>query len=272
MPKRFIPSSYSYLWRTDLPAAIDAMAASGFAETELMAALPHIDLWGRGDELAAEIRAASQRSGLAIAGLNPPGLDVNIGSPDTSFRDWSVNTYIAIGRLASEVGARYLVVHPGRRHVLVPAPADLAREWVITAVSAIADALAPAGVRVRFENTPTGLLDTAGECVELVREIGPDRVGLVYDVANGFMVEDPSVGLRITAEHVEAIHLSDTTAARWLHDPIGTGEVDYTILAETVAELGFDGDVVLETVHPDDIGAGLTRDCSRLEAAGWVNP
>ena len=79
-----------------------------------MAALPHIDLWNRSEELTGEIRQASERTGLRISGLNPPGLDINISSADASMREWSVEMYIAIGRLASEVDARYLVVHPGR--------------------------------------------------------------------------------------------------------------------------------------------------------------
>lgn len=269
MPGSFIPSSYSYLWRSDLAEAISDIAEAGFPQVELMAALPHIDLYGRADELAREIRAASTRTGLGIAGLNPPGLDVNIGSPDRSMRDWSVDTYVDIGRLAAEVGARYLVVHPGKRHVLVPAPANLAREWVATAVTSIADALAPTGVRVLFENTPTGLLDTAAECAELVREIGTDKLGSVYDVANGFMVEDPAAGLRTVAEYAEIIHLSDTTAARWSHDPIGTGEVDFAAVAAAAKAVGFEGDVVLETVHAGGISSGLVGDRELLRDAGW---
>src|SRR5687768_3014747 len=84
----FTPSSYSYLWRTDLPSAIEDMARTGFEKTEIMAALPHIDLWNRSAELAGEIRQASERTGLRISGLNPPGLDINISSADASMRQW----------------------------------------------------------------------------------------------------------------------------------------------------------------------------------------
>jgi sugar phosphate isomerase/epimerase len=265
----FTPSSYSYLWRTGLPDAIEDMARGGFERTEVMAALPHVDLWERGADLADEINAARKRAGLLISGLNPPGLDINIGSSDASMREWSVAMYIAIGRLAAEVDARYLVVHPGRLAVLIPPPADMAREWVLASVAEIARALEPTGVQVLFENTPTGLLDTGEECVGVVRHIGAPNLGLVYDVANGFMVEDPNHGLRMAAELLEVIHLSDTTRARWRHDPVGTGDVDFAALAATVADIGFDGEVVLETVHPDAISEGLGRDRTRLQTAGW---
>jgi sugar phosphate isomerase/epimerase len=265
----FTPSSYSYLWRTDLPSAIEDMARTGFEKTEIMAALPHIDLWNRSVELAGEIRQASERTGLRISGLNPPGLDINISSADASMRQWSVDMYIAIGRLAAEVDARYLVVHPGRVPVLVPAPEDTAREWVLAALSQIARALESTGVRVLFENTPTGLLDTGDECVEVVRTIAASNLGLVYDVANGFMVEDPNNGLRSVAELLEVVHLSDTTRTRWRHDPVGGGDVDFAALAATVADIGFDGEFVLETVHPGEISEGLDRDRTLLWAAGW---
>jgi sugar phosphate isomerase/epimerase len=265
----FTPSSYSYLWRTDLPTAIEDMARTGFGQTEIMAALPHVDLWNRGAELAGEIRQSSASTGLRISGLNPPGLDINISSADASMREWSVAMYIAIGRLAAEVDARYLVVHPGRVPVLVRAPEDLAVEWVLAALSQIARALEPTGLRVLFENTPTGLLDRGEECLDVVRHIGASNLGLVYDVANGFMVEDPNDGLRSVAERLEVVHLSDTTRTRWRHDPIGGGDVDFAALAATVADIGFGGDVVLETVHPGAISEGLDRDRTLLRAAGW---
>lgn len=266
----FTPSSYSYLWRMGLSEAIEDLAAAGFEQVELMAALPHIDLWHRGRELASEIATASRRTGLRVAGLNPPGLDINIGSPDDSMRAWSVDMYVRIGQLAADVSAAYLVVHPGRRHVLVPAPAPEAREWVIDSVARIADALAPAGVRVLFENTPTRLLDTAEECMSVVHDLSGRDVGLVYDVANGFMVEDPAAGLRVVAEHVDVVHVSDTTAAHWRHDPIGNGEVDFGAVAEVLADVGRRPDVVLETVHDVDIRQGLDRDCRLLQAAGFA--
>ena len=267
--RSFTPSSYSYLWRTDLTDAIEDMARTGFEQTEIMAALPHVDLWNRGTELGAEMRRASERTGLRISGLNPPGLDINISSVDASMREWSVEMYIGMGRLAAEVDARYLVVHPGRVPVLVAPPADEAREWVLAALSRIAGALEPTGVKVLFENTPTGLLDSGRECLDVVRHVGTNNLGLVYDVANGFMVEDPNDGLRTVADLLEVVHLSDTTRAQWRHDPVGAGEVDFAALAATVADIGFDGDVVLETVHPGEISDGLDRDRALLYAAGW---
>jgi sugar phosphate isomerase/epimerase len=265
----FTPSSYSYLWRTDLTAAIEDMARTGFEQTEIMAALPHVDLWNRGTELGAEMKHASERTGLRFSGLNPPGLDINISSADASMREWSVEMYVGIGRLAAEVDARYLVVHPGRVPVLVSSPAGEAREWVLAALSRIARALEPTGVKVLFENTPTGLLDSGRECLDVVRRVGTNNLGLVYDVANGFMVEDPNDGLRTVADLLEVVHLSDTTRAQWRHDPVGTGEVDFAALAATIADIGFHGDVVLETVHPGDISEGLDRDRTLLRAAGW---
>lgn len=268
-PRGFTPSSYSYLWRTDLTSAIEDMARTGFEQTEIMAALPHVDLWNRRAELAGEIRRASVRTGLRISGLNPPGLDINISSADASMRDWSVDMYIAIGRLAVEVDARYLVVHPGRVPVLLTPPEDTAREWVLTALSRIARAVESSGLKVLFENTPTGLLDTGEECVDVVQTIGASNLGLVYDVANGFMVEDPNIGLRKAADLVEVVHVSDTTRSRWRHDPVGEGDVDFTALAATLTDVGFDGEIVLETVHPGGISVGLDRDRTLLRAAGW---
>ena len=50
------------------------MARTGFEETEIMAALPHIDLWNRGAELAGEIRHASSERACGSRASTRPAL------------------------------------------------------------------------------------------------------------------------------------------------------------------------------------------------------
>ncbi len=269
MPITFTASTYTYLWRHDLPRALAEIAAAGYTGAEFMAAPPHVQPAGELEPAAAAIRRASEQAGIPISSVVPAGLDVNLASPDGSMRAWSVRHYIEVGRLAAAVGASYLVIHPGRRHPFKPAPYDEARGWIIDGVAEIVASLEDDGLRAVFENTPSNILDSASECLEVVAAVGSDRLGICYDVANGFMIEDPADGLRTVGDALELVHLSDTTAAKWLHAPIGTGEVDFGAAAAAIEDLGYDGPVVAETIHADDAGEGLRADLSALSAAGW---
>jgi sugar phosphate isomerase/epimerase len=269
MHVEFTASTQTLLWKVGLETAIDEIATAGYGGVELMAAAPHFELWGDSRPAAAAAMEACRRAGVAITSV-AAGFDVNLASPDGAMRDWSFRYYRAAGRLAAQLGAPYLVLHPGRRHPFKPSPYDAAREWVLEGLARITEAMQAEGVRPLIENTPTAMLDTAEECVDMVTAIGADRLGVCYDVANGFMVEEPGHGLRTVGKLVELIHLSDTTAASWQHDPIGAGDVDFPALAVVAKEVGFHGSIVAETIHPIRPGPGLQADRLALREAGWT--
>lgn len=269
MSVTFTASTYTFLWQDRIEGALAAIAKAGYAGAEFMASPPHVQPDADASQLADTIHKACERADTRINSVVPAGLDVNLASPDAAMRDWSIRHYLTVGRLAASLGATYLVVHPGRRHPFRPAPYDDARDWIVEGTAEIAEAMRGEGVRPVFENTPSNILDTAEECLEVVRAVGSDRLGICYDVANGFMVEDPAEGLLTVAESLELVHLSDTTAAKWLHDPIGTGEVDFAGIATTIQQLGYDGPIVAETIHDHDAGSGLHHDREELLRAGW---
>lgn len=263
----FIASTYTYLWRGDIDAAVSGIAEAGFDRVELLAAAPHVDACQL--RLTADrIIAASRRGGVSVHSVVPSGVDVNLASPDPTVREWSVGHFVTMGRLAADVGARWLIVHPGRRHPLRPAPYDRYRQWVTGGVHCILDALSSVEVGVLFENTPTGILDTGEECARLVEQVGSDLLGVCYDVANGHMVEDVHAGLVAVGRYLGLVHLSDTTKAAWAHDPIAAGEVDFARVATTASALGYEGGFVLETLHDGDPVRGFTEDLAALRKAG----
>lgn len=262
---RFVASTYSYLWRRGLADAIEELATAGFASVEILAAAPHTSLPMDADEMRTLRRACDELS-VSVNSVVPSGVDVNLASTDPAMRDWSVGQFVAAVQLAAEVNAPQAIVHPGRRHPLRPPPLDLLRSWVLEGIAQVVECATAEGVAVLLENTPTGLLDTAAECVDVVREIGPDRLGLCYDVANGHMVEDVVEGLRTASPYLRLVHASDTTKDAWAHDPIGAGELDFSSIGAELADLNYRGPVVVETLH-DDMPQGFIRDVADLHPA-----
>jgi sugar phosphate isomerase/epimerase len=263
-----VASTYSFLWRAELEMAVGDIAKAGFQRMELLAAPPYVDA-GEWEVAADRIGTASRRAGVAVHSVAPSGVDVNLASPDSTMREWSVGYFATIGRLAAAVGARWLIIHPGRRHPLRPAPNDHYRQWVIDGVRRILDAMSCIEIGVLVENTPTGILDTGAEIAQLIETVDSDVLRVCYDVANGHMAEDVDEGLTAAGQHLGLVHLSDTTRASWAHDPIGAGELDFEQVARTVSALRYEGEFVLETLHPGDVAQGFAGDLAALRKAGW---
>lgn len=263
-------STYTGLWRCELTDTLDAISRAGIREVEVMAAPPHVAWWEDVAVSAAQLRAACDAAHLSVRTIVPGGLDVNLASPDADMRDLSVRQYEAVARIGAAAGARTLIVHPGRRHPFKPAPLAATEDAVFEAVARIADVAVELGMRVAFENAPTTILDLASDCLRVVEAVGRERVGVCYDIANAFMVEDPVEGIRTVADVLDVVHVSDTWRDRWRHDPIGTGEVDFGPVADALRSIDFDGVLVAETIHTGDLMEGFAEDVRRLRAVGVV--
>ena len=263
-------SSYSYLWSHPFDKALEELAGAGFAQVELMACAPHPDR-AEGEQAKLERYARCAESlEIQIIGVNPPGLDLNLVSPDVSIRELSVARYLDVVRASALLGAQYLVVVVGRRHPLLPAPLNATVEWLKAAIEKILPAARDAGLEVVLENTPSNFLDTAGELSEFIEDMGsPEGLSICYDVANGFMVENPAEAYERVRGEVSVVHLSDTSSAVWRHDAIGVGEVDFATFLDAMhgAPPQF---ALLETIHPGDVANGLRRDRARLMETGWA--
>lgn len=264
----YIASTYSFLWRRDLTSAIGEVASAGFEAIEILAAAPHVSLPVEVTE-ARRLRRVCEAAGVRVNSVVPSGVDVNLASVDEAMRRWSVGQFVAAAQLAAELGAEHVIVHPGRRHPLRPPPSEMLHGWVVDGISQVVDESSELGLKALLENTPTGLIDTGRECAEIVERIGSDRLGLCYDVANGFMIEDVVAGLHSVASALGLVHLSDTTRAAWAHDPIGDGDVPFGEVRTTLDDLGYGGPLVIETLHQDDTAHGFVRDVAQLRAAGW---
>ena len=257
-------STYTGLGRTPLPDLLRSLADAGHEQVEVLAAPPHVDL----DDLTTAVAGlvpVIRETGQRVTSVVPSGVDVNLASSQQEMRGWSRRQFVAAATLAAELGASRVVVHPGRRHPLRPPPREELWDRVVDGLGTIASAAHQLGVEVLLENVPTGLIDTAAECVEVATLLqGP--VGLCFDVANAFMVEDPARAIRSLPVPPALVHVSDTRHDRWLHDPLGTGDVAWDDVAAALLASAYDGPVVLETLHDRDPGEGFDRDATRWAA------
>jgi sugar phosphate isomerase/epimerase len=261
--------TYGWLWDAPLDEAVRRIARLGCRYFELMTTAPHC--WPRGWSAAdrQRFRRLYEACGLRMSSVNPTFLDLNLASPNPGFREETVRQLRETLELAHDIGAPMMLVTAGKKHPLI-APDD---RWLWEVVRQGLETLLPdcrrLGVVLGLENGWT-VIDRAEQMVRMAREVDDPWLGLVYDVANAWMVEPVVEGLERVREDLVMVQLSDTDPPRWGHDRIGSGAVDFAAVTAKVRAMGFCGPTIMEIVDRRAAEESNRVSLERLRALGWT--
>ncbi len=245
-------NTYSYMRSHSAEACLARLADFGFQEFELMVHPGH--LWPV--ELSAEQRSAIRRRmnqrGLQLTALNMPNIDINIAGAAAEMRAYSLNLLTETVRLAGELGARGVVIGPGKANPLFPADASELIGHFFHALDRLAPVAQASGTALWVENMPFAFLPAIGGLVDALKQYGNDAVRIVYDVANAhFIGEDFADGLKQCRERLALVHLSDTGAQVYRHDPVGLGTVPFADVPRALHAAGYTARPMLEIISRD---------------------
>ncbi len=261
--------SFGWLHRAPLAHALRALARQGFRSIELTTAPPHLFPPGFGPyerrELARDLTALS----LEVISVNPSFADINLISTNPEIRGISERQLLEEISFAADIGARYVVVIPGRRHALAPAPDTAVAAVLDDGLGRLLARAAELDIVIALENSPYGYLGAAASLVEIAERWKSPYLRIVYDAANALAIEDPAEGVKRVAPHLALVHVSDTWRATWAHTSVGRGEVDFGAFAAALGQIGFAGPTVYELVDGEDPEPRLPADLAALHAAGW---
>ena len=262
--------SFGWLHQAPLPDALRALARHGFRSLELTTAPPHLFAPACGPYERRDLARLLDGLGLRVVSVNPSFADLNLVSTNPEIREVSERQMIATIELAADLGAEFVVLIPGRRHALAPAPGPDAQHILDRGLHRLLARAVDLGVTIALENSPYGYLGRASDLMEIVERWGSPRLRITYDVANALAIEDPADGVRRAAGQVALAHISDTWRDRWAHTSAGAGEVDFAAFARALGEIGFTGPTVYELVDGADPEPRLPADLATLAAAGWA--
>ncbi|MEW1819289.1 sugar phosphate isomerase/epimerase family protein [Arthrobacter sp. NPDC080031] len=261
--------SFSWLHQAPLIDALRGLAENGLSTFELTTAPPHLFSPTFSPYERHELKRNMAAMGVQPISLNPSFVDLNLISTNPHIREVSEQQMRAEIELAHDLGASFVVLIPGRRHGLAPAPAE-AVHWVLDdALERLVGRAVELGVTIALENSPYGFLGSGAELLEIADRIDSPNLGITYDVANALALEDPSEGLRRVARRLRLAHISDTWHDHWAHTSVGRGDVDFAAFAATLREIGFTGPTVYELVDNESPDGRLAADIANLAAAGW---
>jgi sugar phosphate isomerase/epimerase len=261
--------TYTWLHQASFEHALTAIAEHGFTTFELTTASPHLFTRHCGPYERAQLKRLLTSLDLRPVSVNPSYGDINVISTNPEIQRISEQQIRSEIELAHELGAEFVVLIPGRRHQLSPAPADAAIAVLHGVLERLVARGEQLGVTLTLENSPYGFLGTSTEQLVIVERFDSPYLGMTYDVANALAIEDPSDGLRNIAGRLRLVHISDTWKDRWAHTSVGRGEVDFAAFGATLREIGYSGATVYELVDGEPVEPRLRADLAALAKVGW---
>lgn len=259
--RRYGGSTFSFMWREPAAAALAQMRRLGMNDFDLILAPGH--LWH--DDMPPGKRATwtsrLKAEDIRIESLNLPALDLNLSSCLPAVRAHAVALYRQTLQLSAELGARGVVVVPGRVSALLPPPQGDSEAWLAEGLHPLLDEAAALGQFIHLETHPQTPLPTADRLEAFLDRLPHPRLKVAYDVANAeFVGEDQVAAIRRLAPRLGQVHLSDGTRSQWRHDAVGRGTVRFQAIEAVLDEVGFYGVRILEVISPtpiDDLRSSL---------------
>jgi len=241
MADRLAASTNSY-HTYSLADALAGIAGAGFSSVELTSVpgwTEHVGRDATTDELA-QIKDLLAQNGLTAVSLS--------GHSDL-VSDAGVAEFRKALRLCQALGIPMVTTSTGGHADTSAGSLDEQRAQFLARIGPLADEAAAQGITICLE-THGGLLATGEMAAELVRQIGKPNVGINYDTGNVIFYGEtrPERDIEAAAPYVNHVHIKDQIGGPgvWNFPTIGTGDVDFAPVFNTLNAAGFHGPCSVE--------------------------
>lgn len=256
MSIRFGGNTFSYMWSTTAELALAELMDLGLNDFDVLVTPGHLWPWEMDGPARRKLGENLRSRGIRLESLNPPALDYNLGSLVSEVRASAVEIYEETMRLAADLGAKGVVVVPGRVSSLLPPPEGNTHAHLVDTIGRLAGTAESLGLRVHLETHPLTSRPSARSLLEFIQDIGSKSLGVAYDLSNAeFIGEDQASAIRTLGPHMTQMHISDGTRQSWLHAAVGEGTVNFVAALAAAEEVGFSGVAVIELISPNPVPA-----------------
>ena len=215
----------------ELDFFLDFASSCGVRYVEIRGERPYRLPQDLGRGKAEELRAKLEERGLEPI-IHSPVYDVNIASLNPLIRRASIRQTLESARFASLLGARVVIIHPGRL------PKDFPRDYLsnsrinlLTSLTVMARIAGRLGVSLAVENSPRGrayrLIATPQEHLYILRRVASPHLGALLDLGHAHTWGlDLREYIRMLADYLLVCHLHDNHGHEDEHLPLGRGTMD----------------------------------------------
>jgi sugar phosphate isomerase/epimerase len=245
--------------------AVEKIARLGFKGVEIMGDRPHLYPPDFDDAKLARLSNLLKDKGLKVTNLNSFTLfavgDTYLPSwiePLKERREIRIRHTLDSLKVAKSLACENISVPPGgplngmsRKEAMALFHAGLER------VVPLAEEL---GIKLLVEPEPDLMIETTNQFLEFIHDVRSSAVGINFDMGHFYCAgEAPQKSFEILFEWVGHVHLEDIAPDRTHNHLIaGQGSISFIEVLQTMANLGYSGDISLElypyTDTPEEAG------------------
>lgn len=252
-------------------------------ESTLLSALGHIREFGfsvaevwmehvwQSGESPEQIRDCAETLGLGLT-VHAASYDVNVTSLNPGIRCESRRQIADSIHMAASLGARCVVVHPGR---LTRSRHDTEDYWrsLVEFLQSMDSLAADYGIRLGIEvmEQKGGHVFVTPCAIRRLMDRPWQMLGVTVDLAHVATLMDHREYLsQLEPGWIVHVHASDTSRVK-SHLPLGTGDMDVNAALAALEEC-YSGVVILEGIAPDRGREVLRNNRDFLSTHGWLPP
>jgi len=198
----------------------------------------------------SQLREAAKSYSLKYS-LHAPFADVNIASPIKPLLNASLKRLKQSIQSAHEMDAKLWVFHPGQRTGIGQFYPGADFKQICQSIQQLYAAAEEYGVNIALENLPAKywfLMNTPEEFQKMYKETNLP-IGITMDLGHANLEGQIQPFFNELADKIVHIHASNNDGLEDQHYGVEDGNIDYNWLAETLKKIGYDKNVIVESMH-----------------------
>jgi len=202
-------------------------------------------------------------------GVSPFQERVDLASVSPTVRSASIDAVKYCLDWSEQVGARYVVVHPGV--LSVREEIEARTEALLQSLDILARSIDSSELSICVENMPPGVHPghRMSDLLKIVQLLDRRQVGLALDTGHANISSSLKSETLAAGPWLFTTHVHDNNGRNDAHLPPGAGTIDWESWPACLDEIGYNGVILLECIrylreHPEALNDEFLRRFSRL--------
>ncbi len=184
--------------------------------------------------------------------VHAPFADINIASPSKPLLKASIKRLEQSMSFARDLDAQLWVFHPGARTGISSFYPNQDWKQNTATIKDLHNTADKHGLNTAIENLPEKygfLMKTPEDFQRFYKETSLHDIGIVLDVGHANLENQTINFLRRLPDKIVHMHLSDNMGEHDQHLGLGHGNIDWPKFAETLREIAYDKNIIIEAIH-----------------------
>lgn len=216
------------------------------------------------------VGASAQANGIRVRSVHAPFGKTDISDADEAGRRGSIESVVRALDVASELGARIVVVH-GSREPIADGEREHRLSQCVRSLNELCKRASQRGLMLALETLPRTCLGNRSEEMLWILGIVDGALNVCYDVNHVTLYEPVRETLLALGERIVTLHISDHDGVDERHWIPGRGVTDWPGFVEGLDAIGYRDCLLHEAVDPEvDLEANLLAICEAAQTRlGW---